>query len=86
MVEVVKMNKVPTAEIECQNCKSILRYGNRDLDKYYPEDNLQCSYLYKKPYYAFRCPVCGIRVTANWIENNDKELDDKLNEGNPDNS
>lgn len=70
MVEVIKESKVPTAEITCNNCKSVLRYGNKDLDVMYRTDTFNVTYL-KKEYFTFRCPVCGVRVEANWIINNE---------------
>lgn len=71
MIEVIKLSEVPTAEIECGNCRSILRYGNRDLDKRYRENTLDRTFL-GSFYYTFRCPVCGVIVEAPWIKN--KEL------------
>lgn len=68
MVEIIKASEVPTAEITCNNCKSVLRYGNRDLDKNIRESRGNYSFLGYAEYYTFRCPVCGVKVEALWIE------------------
>lgn len=70
MVEVIKTGNVPTMEITCENCKSILRYGNKDLTKNICENKSSYSLLPNCYYYTFRCPVCGVMVEANWIKNN----------------
>lgn len=71
MIRVLIEKEIPTKEVECSNCGSFLRYGNADLNKKYPENTMTTQYLYKQPYFAFRCPVCGIEVMANWINRED---------------
>lgn len=68
MIEIIKASEVPTAEITCSNCKSVLRYGNRDLNKNIRENSGSYSFLGHTEYYTFRCPVCGVKVEAPWIE------------------
>ena len=40
MVKAIIVGEVPTAEVTCGNCHSVLRYGNADLIKTYPKENL----------------------------------------------
>jgi transcription elongation factor Elf1 len=79
MIRVLVKKEVPFGKVECGNCGSLLEYGNSDLSKVYPENTLTTQYLYKQPYFAFRCPVCGLDVQANWVFK-DVNKDDKLEE------
>lgn len=67
MVKIVIKNKVPTKKVKCSNCGSLLEYGNADLYIVYPESTLTVQYLCKQPYFAFKCPVCGVEVQAEWV-------------------
>lgn len=55
MIKIIKAQPVPKEQIECDNCGSVLEYGNEDLE----------MTIYK---YRFKCPVCGIYIDAKWIE------------------
>lgn len=73
MVKAIIVGEVPTAEVTCGNCHSVLRYGNADLIKTYPKETWTSQLLYKVEYYSFRCPICGLEVRANWIEPKQEE-------------
>lgn len=65
MINVIKRNPAPRANITCANCGSELEYGNADLaEEYY--NNTYALYAAGKNYY-FYCPVCGCKVIASWI-------------------
>lgn len=55
MIKIIKAQPVPKEQIECNNCGSILEYGNEDLEM----TGYKCR---------FRCPVCGVYIDAKWIE------------------
>ncbi len=59
MIIVKERKAVPHADVRCGNCGSLLQYGNADLE----EDK---SRTYPDRYY-FDCPVCGCKVSADWI-------------------
>lgn len=64
MVKIIKANPIPTKQIECSNCKSILEYGNADLTLYE-------SYMIEDKY-KFTCPICGVDIEAKWIKDLEK--------------
>lgn len=65
MIIVKEKKAVPHADVRCGNCGSLLQYGNADL----LEDYHRADYtLYSAGHnYYFNCPVCGCKVSANWI-------------------
>lgn len=63
MIKVIEAKPVPREQITCDNCGSILEYGNVDLEYYQSYTNVG----YK---YRLKCPVCGVYIEAKWI--NDK--------------
>ena len=71
MIKVIEKKEVPRAKIACSNCKSILEYGNSDLSEDYERTTKEKSTFYathySPKYWCFRCPVCGCKVSANWI-------------------
>lgn len=62
MIKVLEEKPVPRKTITCGNCGSILEYGNADLHDDYDADY---TGLYRPK--CFVCPVCGVKVSANWI-------------------
>lgn len=56
MIKVLEEKPVPRKTIACGNCGSVLEYGNADL---------HIDGFYKSTW--FECPVCGVKVVANWI-------------------
>jgi len=71
MIKVIEEKPVPTAQIRCPNCDSLLEYGNADLH----EDmntNLNIMHAYVTDYHI-HCPVCGCEVKAHWIFNQIKK-------------
>lgn len=69
MVTIIEAHEVPRARIKCPNCKSILEYGNADLNEVYETCNQTFTYPPSKlcHKYSFRCPQCGVDVSANKI-------------------
>lgn len=65
-MKVIEEKPVPTEQITCSNCKSILEYGNADLYKDYKESPY-ANYAASFVCHYFYCPVCGCRVDAHWI-------------------
>lgn len=62
MIKVIEEKPVPTAQVRCDDCGSLLEYGNADLWK---EHNI-ASYSYPMAYrYYFDCPVCKNKVYVN---------------------
>ena len=68
MVKVIEEKRVPKARVHCSNCDSLLEYGNSDLHKDYEIDKSSTTAwgTLHGPMY-FTCPVCGCKVSANWI-------------------
>lgn len=60
MIKIIEAQPVPKEQIECNNCGSILEYGNADLE-------LHQGYMTGIKY-RFKCPVCGVFIDAKWIE------------------
>ena len=68
MIIVKEKKPVPYDDIRCSNCGSLLQYGNADLHEDYQRDSTSYSTLYGAGHnYYFNCPVCGCKVSANWI-------------------
>lgn len=67
MVKVIEEKEVPRSKITCSNCGSILEYGNADLHKDYEKENKYYTAVMDHNFYYFNCPVCGCKVSANWI-------------------
>ena len=69
MVKVIEEKEVPRSKITCSNCGSILEYGNADLYKDYEKENKYYTTVvgYIHGSYYFNCPVCGCKISANWI-------------------
>lgn len=68
MVIVKEKKSVPHADIRCDNCGSLLQYGNADLYEDFFSDSPNYGTLYSAGHnYYFKCPVCGCKVRANWI-------------------
>ena len=70
MIVVKEKKSVPHADVRCGNCGSLLQYGNADLTHDYErerEDNASYANAWKHEYYCLNCPVCGCKVSANWI-------------------
>ena len=66
MIKVLKEEPVPRDTVVCNNCDSLLEYGNADLRTDYETENQNVIYSgYHK--YCFTCPVCGCKVSATWI-------------------
>ena len=70
MIIVKEKKAVPHADVRCGNCGSLLQYGNADLyEDYYHTDSTNYTILYEARHnYYFNCPVCGCKVSANWIK------------------
>lgn len=61
-IVVIKENPVPRQKVTCENCGSILEYGNADL---------QPTTIYSNGYvarYKIICPICGVPVKCDWIK------------------
>ena len=65
MIKVLEEKQVPRAKITCNNCGSLLEYGNDDLYKKEDYSVSVGSYIAYKHYLV--CPVCGCDVDATWI-------------------
>ena len=75
MIIVKEKKSVPHADVRCGNCESLLQYGNADLHEDYQRDSANYSTLYGAGYkYYFNCPVCGCKVSANWIIKKGEEV------------
>lgn len=62
MIKVLEEKPVPRKTITCNNCGSVLEYGNADLHiDYEPDYN-----GFYRPM-CFICPVCGVKVIASRI-------------------
>lgn len=69
MIKILEAKPVPKATVECNNCGSLLEYGNGDLI----ETTVEAYNIYKQLLnYYFKCPVCGCTVIAEWIYNKEK--------------
>jgi len=66
MIKVIKEKEVPRADITCINCGSVLEYGNADLVRDYSKD-YNASWYAGNYAYKLRCPVCGVEISASWI-------------------
>lgn len=68
MIKILEEKPVPTATTNCNNCGSLLQYGNGDLYEDYAKDSTSICYTYGAGHnYYFTCPVCGCKIPANWI-------------------
>lgn len=70
-MKIIVKTEVPSAQITCKDCGSLIEYENRDLQEAYSFNENYCSHntlssTIKKEYY-FRCPNCGVQVKAPWI-------------------
>ena len=71
MVKIIEKKEVPTAQVRCRNCGSLLEYGNADL-----HERISYNYSWNPLRTAsgdwyFVCPVCGCEVTnVSWVEEN----------------
>ena len=68
MIIVKERKAVPHADVRCDNCGSLLQYGNADLHVDNQRHNVR---------YYFDCPVCGCKVNANWIIKEEKKVKPK---------
>lgn len=63
MIKVLEEKPAPRATIKCDNCGSLLEYGNCDLSAHtYSPSSI--SYLGERivDYYYFNCPVCNCKI------------------------
>lgn len=63
MIKVIERKDEPRAIITCNNCQSVLEYGNCDLSAHtYTPSSI--SYLGERivDYYYFNCPVCNCEI------------------------
>ena len=63
MIIVRERKVVPHADVRCDNCGSLLQYGNADLRVDNQRHNVR---------FYLDCPVCGCRVRANWVSQKKK--------------
>lgn len=68
MIVVRERKAVPHADVRCDNCGSLLQYGNADLHVNNQRHNVR---------YYFDCPVCGCKVNADWIIKEEKKVKPK---------
>ena len=68
MIKVLEEKEVPRAQVECDNCHSLLEYGNADLIK-----ERDSTYHYMSTY-KLLCPVCGCKVNASWIRKKEESV------------
>lgn len=69
MIKVLEAKPVPRATVECNNCGSLLEYGNADL----METAVEAYTIYNQLLnYYFNCPVCGCTVVAELVYNKEK--------------
>lgn len=73
MIKVLKENPVSRAQIKCSNCKSLLEYGNDDLNLMPEYVNNNDVYTTEYHNYGFYCPVCGCKVFASWIHKEEQQ-------------
>ena len=65
MIKVLEEKPAPRATVVCNNCGSLLEYGNADLH----DDYRYCTgYIYKPK--CITCPVCDCEISVNWIKKN----------------
>lgn len=75
IIKVLEEKPVPRSTVKCLGCGSLLEYGNGDLFKDYPTDGSNYSYLYGAGHnYYFNCPVCGVKVSASWINRKEESV------------
>ena len=68
MIKVLEEKPAPRATVVCNNCGSLLEYGNADLHNDYHAD-LNCTgYTHKAK--CITCPVCDCEISVNWINRN----------------
>ena len=82
MVKIIEAREVPTKQIRCRNCHSLLEYGNADLNEVFEYNNQSLTYPQRpalKKYY-FRCPRCGVEMPAEWISNPIKITEEQFNQ------
>ncbi len=65
-MKIIVEKEVPSAQITCPHCGSLIEYQNRDLMTKYFTNYTYNTALGNKLYY-FSCPVCGVDVEASWI-------------------
>lgn len=59
MVKVIEKKPVPTAQVRCKDCGSLLEYSNSDLWRECDVD----SFTYPlRDKYSFDCPVCKCKI------------------------
>lgn len=70
MIKVLEEKEVPRAQVKCDNCGSVLEYGNADLSIDYKRENQfpMTSAEYTIHCYQITCPVCGCSQPAGWIK------------------
>ena len=60
MIKVIERKDEPRATVTCDNCHSILKYGNCDLHAHIYVPNWSLKLLVD--YYYLYCPVCNCRI------------------------
>lgn len=65
-MKIIKKEEIPTEQISCSNCRSILEYDNSDLSEDWDRENYNGHFTGIR-FYHLRCPVCGVYISANWI-------------------
>ena len=71
MIKILEAKPVPRATVECNNCGSLLEYGNADLMEM-TVDAYNINIYHQLLNYHFNCPVCGCIVIAEWVYNKEK--------------
>jgi len=71
-MKIIVKTEVPSAQITCEHCGSLIEYENRDLQEEYSFNENCCSQNFLtrsiNTEYYFRCPNCGVKVKASWIK------------------
>ena len=67
MIKIIEEKPVPRANVICDNCGSLLEYGNADLLERYENTNYAYTFADPPKRYYFNCPVCGCKIDAQWI-------------------
>lgn len=70
MIKVLEEKQVPRTTVVCDNCGSLLEYGNADLSIDYKRENQfpMTNAEYTIHCYQITCPVCGCSQPAGWIK------------------
>ena len=67
MIKVIERKDEPRATVICENCHSLLEYGNCDLHAHMSVPSWSSSLKEIVDYYYFYCPVCNCEIKVSRI-------------------